>query len=157
MNTTQVHSRHEHEPIQDDQPKLKLVDCPRLNKTHEQSSSKAKRSYCRDCNIYWVERIVSDAASSSTRPEPEADVNTDRPIDKTAMMHKQHYATAESFQETTRAPKLPMVDLDTDERVFAILDEGCSSTCHARTSAARAQKHLKTFGQYFMGELQGLY
>ncbi len=120
----QVRPRFAYEPTQGDKQLLKPAD--------ENMSSKAKRTYCRGCSSYWVERIVSDAASASTgpepeieakterivsdtvsastMPEPEIDVKTDKPIEKTAIMHKQDNPKAESFHEEARAPKLPMVD-----------------------------------------------
>ena len=63
------------------------------------------------------------------KPDPEADVK----IDKTVMIHRKDNPGARPLHDYVKAPNLPMVDLDTDEGVLAILDEGCNNTCHART------------------------
>ena len=110
-----------------------------------------------------IERIMSDAVDINIdKPEPEIDVKTDKPIDMTAMMHKQDNPKAESIHEEAKAPMPPMVDLDTDERVFAILDEGCNSTCHARTWGRKGTEAPRDVGQYFRiipraeAQLQGI-
>ncbi len=70
-----------------------------------------------------IEQIMSVAVDIIIdKPEPEIDVTTD---------------------------KLPMVDLDTDERVFAILDEGCNSTCHTRVLGRKGTVAPRDVGRDF--------
>ena len=41
---------------------------------------------------------------------------------------------------------MPIVDLRTDPRAFAILDDACNSTCHTRAWAKKAQESLAQYG-----------
>ena len=42
---------------------------------------------------------------------------------------------------------LPVVDIAEDPRLFAILDEGCNSTCHTKSWAAKARNVLQGYGK----------
>ena len=42
--------------------------------------------------------------------------------------------------------KLPDVDIETDPRMFAILDDGCSDTCHNKPWARKAEECLRGYG-----------
>ncbi len=84
MNATQGRSRSEHEPNTDDKKWLKPPECPHTHITDAHSSSEARRTYCRGCNSYWVQRIVSDTASASTGPDPEIEARTERIVSDTA-------------------------------------------------------------------------
>ena len=48
--------------------------------------------------------------------------------------------------EDDREPKLQRVDLSRDERIFALLDEGCNRTCHTPAWSRHAEKVLHLMG-----------
>ena len=41
---------------------------------------------------------------------------------------------------------LESIDIENSPHVFALLDEGCNSTCHSSSCAAEAEKKLAQFG-----------
>ena len=71
----------------------------------------------------------------------------------TAMMHTTSYAApstsspAASSSPTRNLPGLPVVDLNDTGRLFAILGDGCNSTCHTESYANLAQKVLPQLGR----------
>ena len=61
MNTRQVRPRFDLEPPQGNKKWPKPSECPHTNIIEEHNSRAAKRSYCSDCNSFWIERTVSDS------------------------------------------------------------------------------------------------
>lgn len=55
-------------------------------------------------------------------------------------------------QDAYKSAKLDVIDITTDERVFAILDDGCNKTCAFPILAKHAQLYLTRRGQH-MGDL----
>eukprot|EP00972_Heterocapsa_arctica_P034988 5150036-Heterocapsa_arctica.AAC.1 len=60
---------------------------------------------------------------------------------------KKNAATARMSRTASKATaepaKLPMIDIQKESRRFAILDEGCNSTCHTRAWAQKAEVVLE--------------
>ena len=50
---------------------------------------------------------------------------------------------------------LEVVDLETDKRVFAIIDDGCSHSCHSQMWAMNARSNFKKVG-IDLGDLEKL-
>ena len=54
---------------------------------------------------------------------------------------------AKDKQAKIRPSELPSIDLEKEERVFAVLDEGCNSTCHTTAWYKHAKKIMKKNGK----------
>ena len=69
----------------------------------------------------------------------------------TAMMHT---IMMHTVSRPVASAKLPIVDFKTDDRLFAVLDEGCNSTCHTKDFIKKAIPILHQYGRE-VGELTG--
>ena len=64
----------------------------------------------------------------------------------TAMMHASS-SKGPSLASRVNTPGLPVIDLATAKELYAILDDGCNSTCHTEKYAEKAQSILAQFGK----------
>ena len=84
-----------------------------------------------------LEALLQDAVELVV--EASAEAAGEPPGPNLALMH--------CTKRSNHPVHLPVVDIAEDPRLFAILDEGCNSTCHTKSWAAKARNVLQGYGK----------